>query len=388
MTPATIPHYDVIIIGSGSTGTPAAFSLAQAGLKVLVLDRCSSVGQESNKKAIGGIRATHSDPAKIRLCLRSIEIFSTWKENYGDDIEWFKGGYAFPAYREREEKILKDLLVTQKSYGLNIDWLSKDQMLTLSPDLNPENLLGGTFSPEDGSASPLLASHSFYRHALKLGADFRFNESVQEIILQGGRVSGVRTNHGTYGADVVVNAAGAWANPIGKLVGMDIPVRPDSHEAAITEPVAHFLDPMIVDIRPAPGSANYYFYQHLTGQIIFCITPSPNIWGFDERETSEFLPMVSQRMIEIMPRLKNIRVRRTWRGLYPMTPDGAPLIGWSQEVPGFLLAVGLCGQGFMLGPSVGELLTRLVTNQTVAEDAETLEIVSPYRKFAGPEKLQ
>ncbi len=186
----------------------------------------------------------------------------------------------------------------------------------------------------------------------------------------------------------MVNAAGAWANPIGKLVGLDLPVRPDSHEAAITEPVAHFLDPMIVDIRPAPGSANYYFYQHLTGQIIFCITPSPNKWGYDERETSEFLPMVSRRMIEIMPRLKNIRVRRTWRGLYPMTPDGAPLIGWAQDVPGFLLAVGLCGQGFMMGPSIGELLTRMVTNQMVPEDAETLAIVSPYRKFAGQEKLQ
>lgn len=388
MTANTIPHYDVIIIGSGSTGTPAAFYMAKAGLKVLVVDQCSSVGQESNKKAIGGIRATHSDPAKIRLCLRSIEIFSTWKETYGDDIEWYKGGYAFVAYREREEQSLKELLVKQKSYGLNIDWLDARQMRQVSPDLNPENLLGGTFSPEDGSASPLLAAHAFYTQALQHGAEFRFGEPVQEILLKGGRVAGVRTNRATYGADVVVNAAGAWANPIGKLVGLDIPVKPDCHEAAITEPVAHFLDPMIVDIRPAPGSANYYFYQHLTGQIIFCITPSPNIWGYDERETSSFLPMVSRRMIEVMPRLKNIRVRRTWRGLYPMTPDGAPLIGWSKEVPGFMLAVGLCGQGFMLGPSVGELLARLATNQTVPEDAETLAIVSPYREFAGQEKLQ
>ncbi len=153
MTATTIPHYDVIIIGSGSTGTPTAFSMAQAGLKVLVLDQCSSVGQESNKKAISGIRATHSDPAKIRLCLRSIEIFSTWKEIYGDDIEWFKGGYAFPAYREREEKILKDLLATQKTYGLNINWLNKEQMLEVAPDLNPVDLLGGTFSPT--MAAPL-----------------------------------------------------------------------------------------------------------------------------------------------------------------------------------------------------------------------------------------
>ncbi len=88
-------NYDVILIGAGSVGTPAAFSLAEAGVRTLVIDQRPSVGQGSNKAAIGGIRATHSDPAKIRLCLRSIEIFSTWKERYGDDIEWYKGGYLF-----------------------------------------------------------------------------------------------------------------------------------------------------------------------------------------------------------------------------------------------------------------------------------------------------
>ncbi|HOD45412.1 MAG TPA: FAD-dependent oxidoreductase, partial [Anaerolineaceae bacterium] len=99
-------HYDVIIIGAGSVGTPTALYLARAGYQVLVLDFGASVGQGSNKKAIGGIRATHSDPAKVRLCQRSIEIFSTWKETYGDDIEWYQGGYCFVAYRDREEKIL------------------------------------------------------------------------------------------------------------------------------------------------------------------------------------------------------------------------------------------------------------------------------------------
>ena len=75
MTSKTIPHYDVIIIGAGSVGAPTAFYLAKVGLKPLVLDKFPSVGQGSSKRAIGGIRATHSDPAKIRLCLRSLEIF-------------------------------------------------------------------------------------------------------------------------------------------------------------------------------------------------------------------------------------------------------------------------------------------------------------------------
>jgi sarcosine oxidase, subunit beta len=376
-----IPHYDVIIIGSGSVGTPAAFYCALAGLKVLVLDKDASVGQESNKKAIGGVRATHSDPAKIRLSLRSIEIFSSWKEAYGEDIEWFQGGYCFVAYRDVEERSLKALLEKQKSLGLNIDWLEKEDLLDRVPDLNAEGLLGGTFSPEDGSASPLLAMHAIYDHALSQGAEYHFNEPVTEIVIQSGRVVGVKTPLGSYGADVVVNAAGAWANQVGKLVGLDIPVKPDSHEAAITEPVTHFLNPMIVDIRPVPGSSNYYFYQHITGQIIFCITPAPNIWGFDANETSAFLPMVAKRMVEVMPRLKNIRVRRTWRGLYPMTPDGQPIVGWTREVQGLFQAVGMCGQGFMLGPGLGELVQRAINERLTRDDLEVLKYLDPYRSF-------
>ncbi len=381
-------HFDVIIIGAGSLGTPAAYYLANSGKKVLVLESIPSVGQGSNKRAIGGIRATHSDPAKIRLCQRSIEIFSTFKETFGDDIEWDACGYTFVAYNEKIEKTLKDLLVTQKSYGLVNEWYGKSELLRIVPDLNPEGLVGGTFSPNDGSASPLLSNHAYYTHALEKGAVFNFSEPVVGMTVENGKITLVKTSKKEYSADVVINTAGAYAAAIGKMAGIDLPVKPDSHEAAITEPVARFLGPMIVDIRPAIGSSNYYFYQHITGQIIFCITPSPNAWGDDVNETSSFLPMVSRRMIEIMPRLKNIRVRRTWRGLYPMTPDGFPIIGWAPKVENLLLGVGLCGQGFMLGPACGELLTRLVERSTTFEDTETLSILSPLRNFTGQELLK
>jgi sarcosine oxidase subunit beta len=381
-------HYDAILIGAGSVGAPTAFSLAQAGVRTLVIDKMPSVGQGSNKTAIGGIRATHSDPAKIRLCLRSIEIFATWKELHGDEIEWYQGGYSFVAYREEEERTLKALLEIQHSYGLNIDWLDKEALLEAIPALNPDGLVGGTLSPDDGNASPLLAIHAFYRHAQKLGVEFRFGEEVVGIVFEGGRVRGVRTDKDEYGADVVINAAGPWARQVAEMAGLEVPVQPDAHEAAITEAVARFLDPMVVDIRPMPGSSNYYFYQHYTGQIVFCITPSPSIWGYDTRETSSFLPMVARRMVDLMPRLKNLRVRRTWRGLYPMTPDGFPIVGWSREVEGYLLAAGMCGQGFMLGPGLGELLARMVQRDLEPEDQEVLERLSPYREFKEEEKLQ
>lgn len=380
--------WDVIVIGAGSVGAPAAVSLAEAGLKTLVLDRFPSVGQGANKTAIGGLRATHSDSAKIRLCLRSLEIFSRWEPLYGDKIEWRKGGYSFVAYRPEEEKILKDLLTVQKTYGLNIGWLDPKELAEVVSGINPNGLIGGTFSPDDGSASPLLAAWAFYKRAKSLGAEFRFNETVTDFVIESGRVTGVKTDKGSYGTEVVLNAAGPWGAETARLAGMDVPVNPDSHEAAVTEAVARFLEPMVVDIRPVAGSANYYFYQHDTGQVIFCITPNPPILGFDTRDTSSFLPMVAKRMVGLIPRLKNLRVRRTWRGLYPMTPDGFPIVGWSAEVEGFLQAVGMCGQGFMLGPGLGELLTRMVLKKTTEEDSAILPLLSPYRKFAGQEKLK
>ncbi len=384
----TTEAYDVIIIGAGSIGLPAAFSMAQAGLKPLVIDTFASPGQGSNKAAIGGIRATHSTPAKIRLCLDSIEAFSTWEERYGDNIEWYRGGYSFVAYREREERALKDLLKVQQAYGLDIGWLDRDDLLEVIPALNPHGLIGGTYSPGDGSASPLRSAHAFYFRAKERGAEFRFRERVTGIIRRRGRVVGVRTDKGGYATGVVINAAGPWARAVAQMAGLDVPVVPDSHEAGITEPVARFLEPMVVDIRPAEGSKNYYFYQHAPGPIVFCITPDPPIIGTDRRETSVFLPMIARRMVDLMPRLANIKVRRTWRGLYPMTPDGSPIVGWAQELEGYIHAVGMCGQGYMLGPGIGALLTRMVQGTLTPTDEESLAELSPTRDFGGEEKLK
>jgi sarcosine oxidase subunit beta len=384
----TTKVYDVIIIGAGSIGLPAALFLAQAGLKPLVIDQFASPGQGSNKAAIGGIRATHSTPSKIYLCLKSLGIFSTWQETYGDNIEWRQGGYAFVAYREGEERVLKDLLKVQQTYGLDIHWLERDDLLAVLPDLNRESLLGGTYSPGDGSASPLLSSRAFYTQARERGVEFRFRERVTGVIRRRGRVVGVRTDQGGYATETVINAAGPWARAVAQMAGLDVPVVPDSHEAGITEPVAHFLGPMVVDIRPAEGSKNYYFYQHQPGPVVFCITPEPPIVGTDRRETSVFLPMIARRMVDLMPKLANIKVRRTWRGLYPMTPDGSPVIGRVRELEGYIYAVGMCGQGYMLGPGVGILLTRLVQHALTPQDEEVLEELSPYREFGGEEKLK
>lgn len=380
--------YEVIVIGAGSIGIPASWAMARSGLSVLVVDRNMSPGQGSNKTAIGGVRATHSEPAKIRICLRSLEIVSTWRGTYGDDIEWTTGGYSFVAYGDREQRILKGLLGTQQSSGLDIDWHDPRELLAIVPDLNPVGLLGGTFSPSDGQCSPLLLGHAMYVQARKEGADFRFGTEVTSIPVEGGRVRGIETSEGRFDAPIVLNAAGAWAHAVGGMVGLSHPVVPDSHEGGITEPVSQFLKPMLVDIKPSDGAANCYFFQLATGQIVFALTPDPIHEGFDCRETSGFLPLIARRMIALVPRLANLRVRRTWRGLYPMTPDGAPLVGWSDQVEGYLMAVGMCGHGFMIGPGLGEVLDRVVRDALTNDDRLILDGLAPSRSFKSQAALK
>lgn len=391
---STARAFDVVIIGAGSIGAPAALALAEAGARVLVLDARRSVGQGSNKAAIGGVRATHSDPSKIRLCRRSLEIFSTWREARGDDIEWSTGGYVFPAYRAEDEAALRGLLAVQRAHGLEIDWLDAPSLLEVVPDLRRDDLRGGTFSPKDGHCSPLLALHAIFDHAVRAGAEFHFEEPVTAIEVAASRVTAVRTARARYAAKLVVNAAGAWspeipAFPDGGALGRPLPVRPDGHEAGITEPVAPFLSPLVVDMRPGPGSANCYFFQHRSGQVIFCLTPSPLLWGDDTRETTAFLPMVARRLLDVMPRLAALRVRRTWRGLYPMTPDGLPLLGPAAGIEGYFIASGMCGQGFMLGPAVGELVARAALGATTLDDRAVLAALAPDRAFgAAAERLR
>lgn len=382
---------DILILGAGSVGVPLSYYCAKKGLSVTVLEKNASWGRGQNRAAIGGIRATHSDPAKIAICKESIDIVRKLQEEQGIDVEWKAGGYLFVAYDAEREKAFKDLLVVQHKAGLNIDWISPQRVNELSPGINMEGLRGGTYSPEDGFASPLMTGTAFFKLAKDAGVSFHFSETVTGLTKNGNRITEVITDKDRYSAKLVVNAAGGDATELASLADLEIPVHPDCHEAGVTDPVERFMTPMLVDIRPDDKSGNYYFYQAETGQVVFCITPKPQIWGKDTDNTSGFLPHVLRRMVKLYPRLANLKVRRTWRGLYPMTPDGLPIVGYSHNLENFLLLVGMCGQGFMIGPGLGKIMAEVITDSRKPEQtayAHIFDELSLYRKFEGMEMLK
>lgn len=379
-------NYDVVIVGAGSVGLPLAYRLGAKDLRVLVVEQLASIGQGQNKAAIGGIRATHSDRAKIKVGKASLEFVRRLLPEYGQDVDYIEGGYLFPAYDRKIASDLKALLPIQKNFGLNINWIEPSEVRERVPGISPDGLLGGTFSPDDGHLSSLKMAGAFHRLACSKGVDFLFNTEVVGFEVENNKVQAVLTDKGKIGCSHVVNAAGGFGRKISLMVGTDLPVYPDCHEAGVTEPVKQFLLPMVVDIAPDQQSDNYYFYQNGAGQVVFCITPRPQRFGTDRRSTSEFLPMVVPRMLNLYPRLRNLKVRRVWRGLYPMTPDGKPIVGFDGEVEGFFHAIGMCGQGLMLGPGLAEIIARAIAEGQ--KDEEVFEDLSPYRDFSGEELLQ
>lgn len=167
------------------------------------------------------------------------------------------------------------------------------------------------------------------------------------------------------------------------MLGIPIPVTPDSHEAGITAPVQHFIKPLVVDLRPGPEgrTANFYFGQNHEGQIIFCYTPRELFVGTDRESLSEFLPILAARMISLVPRLRHLLVRRVWRGCYPMTPDGIPIVSNVEGIEGLTLAVGMCGQGFMLGIGVGQEVASLAVDRRYLLPPEASETLCHHRNF-------
>jgi len=381
--------YDAIVIGAGSVGLPITFYLSQKGLKVLCIDSDFSAGQGQNKAAIGGVRATHSNHAKIELSMETISTLSAWEEQYGVPIGWKQGGYCFAAYNTQHEKKLKQIVQDQKKFGLNIDWHDSTEIGNILPGINKKDLRGGTFSPEDGQVNPLLFNKAFKQEAVKTGAEFLFNERVVNFIHKYDSINGIITasNKKIY-SGIVINCAGINAGVLAEKLHINIPIMNETHEAGISAPVSRCLQPLVVDLSEGKSgkSLNFYCVQNHEGCIMFCYTPKNIISETDTSSTSEFMNEAAVRILSIFPYFINLRIRRVWRGVYPMTPDGIPIVGKHADFDNLYCAAGMCGQGLMLGPGVGKNLAAYIVDGKPLIDDKLFKSLSPNRDFKSNSK--
>lgn len=350
-----IPAVDAIVVGGGIIGLATATHLSRRGQKVLVLEK-KYPGSGSTGRCIGGIRQQFSTPGAIRLMRESVRQFRLMEEEFGFAVDYFEGGYLFLAHDQPRLETFQSILQLQRQLEVPVEILDAAGCLRIAPQLNPDGLLGGVYCPEDGQAYPFKIIEGYIQEIRRRGSQVLFFSEVREILRDNQGVVGVKTAAGeTFHSRVILNAAGPWAQGIGRLAGVEMPIAPEEHEAFITDRVPPLFATMVVDYR----SDGCYFYQRSNGQVIGCYSPVPNKPGTMTESSLEFLVEMSKRTTRLVPQLATARVIRHWGGSYSMTPDGSPFID-KTEVAGFYVANGMSGHGFMFGPAVGRYMSEII----------------------------
>jgi sarcosine oxidase subunit beta len=364
---------EVVIIGGGIVGSSIACHLTAAGCKdVLVIERETAQGKGSTGKSMGGVRAQFSTPVNIQMSLHSIPFYASFDECLGYPAGYRPQGYLFCATEEKHLAYLRTNYEKQIALGLeNVRLIAADEIRRMFPQLHSDDIMGGSFCSTDGFVDPYSAMNGFMAWAVDHGAKLWKNAQVTGIQLDAHGVSGVETSRGSVSTRKVVNAAGAWAAAIARMVHLDLPVEPLRRMLVPTEPFDEFphTAPMIIDM-----SNGFHFRPEALGFLLAWNDPEETP-GYRTDFESAFIEKVLTRAAARVPIFENLAVnpKRAWAGLYEMTPDHHPILGEAPGVPGFFLANGFSGHGVMHAPATGKILADLIlTGQTDLVDVSLL----------------
>ena len=370
---------DVAIIGGGILGSATAYYLAKYGIKNITVVEKDTICCGSTGACGAGIRAQWGTEMNCRLAIAALDIFEQLDEELGFPTGLNQGGYLLVAYNEAEWSNLKNGVKLQNKLGINSKIVSLKEAREIVPGLAADDAIGFTYHARDGHADPFLTTFAYVEASKKLGVTYQRKTEVTAITVENGVVKGIKTTNGDIEAPLVINCAGAWAQQIAKMAGINLPNWGERHEIMITEPV----DPGVCPCMLMSFSGNYYIQQRPHGSIICGMSPAGHPEDYSNLTTWNFVESMSRTILKMLPRVKDIRVVRHWSGQYDMTPDAQPIIG-ETDVKNFYHSTGYSGHGFMLGPIAGKILAQHIAGMKPDIDFSMLD----YRRFERGELIR
>jgi FAD-dependent oxidoreductase domain-containing protein 1 len=354
---------DVAIIGGGAIGSAAAYFLRchPRACSVAVIERDSSYQLASTPRASGGVRRLFSLPENIALSNFGIPFFETFDSEMAVDgepaaINFRKGGYLFIVPPE-STRVLERNFDTQRANGVRVEWLDPAALKQRYPSMNVGDLGAGVLSPDDGWLDPYAVLQGFRKKARSLGAEY-VNDEAAGLDVRQKRVMGIRLKSGReIRADIVINAAGAWAKEICAMVGWRVPIEPMRRyehyfEAAEEiEPLPYVKDVHRLAFRPEG--------KGYSGGVPTLDEPR----GFNfEVDHAYFEQAVWPALAARFPQFERTKERNVLPGLYDQNEfDATPIIGpWSGELENFYLMAGFSGHGLMHAPGCGRAIAELI----------------------------
>src|SRR5690349_4605767 len=356
---------EVVIVGGGVMGTSAAFHLAEAGVRdVLLLER-DALGAGSTSRAAGGVRAQFSDALNVTLGACSLEAFARFAERPGGDIDLRRVGYLFLLTRPDDVRAYEASVALQNDLGVPSRMLTTAEARRLAPVVETSDVLAAAFHAGDGYCTPEAVVAGYARAARRHGATLLPGVDVLGIDTRSdgagpAEITAVRTSAGTVRTSAVICCAGAWSQVVGGMAGVHLPVTPLRRQIVVTAPLPAVLEGLAPPELPMTIDVASTFYLHREGPgMLLGMSYRGESPGFRTSVSDAWLPDLTAAIQARAPRLLDAAVAHTWAGLYETTPDHNALIGSATSVDRFLYATGFSGHGFLQGPAVGEVLRDL-----------------------------
>ena len=350
----------IVIVGGGIAGLALALELSRREFGDVVVVERGYPGSGATGRNVARIRAMQLSEDLCRVASACQAKYEAMGDTLGFNILFYRMGYAWILYDDDEVARMRDIVAMHHRIGIRSVLLDHDGVLRMAPVLR-----GG-----EPPAAGVVHDDGIVHHDAVVWAHLEALAGTRVTLLPQTLVTGIRrdengvsaveTDRGTIATREVVNATDAWSSGLSRLAGIVAPNRPYRREVLVTAPVKRFVDKAITFYRPHEG----WFNQTLRGEVVMGAVDPDEPAAIDQRSTWAFLRRTASLMTLKAPALGDLPVIRQWAGMYDVTPDHLPLVGATEQLPGWWQMNGWSGRGMLLAPYLAELLAARIAGET------------------------
>jgi glycine/D-amino acid oxidase-like deaminating enzyme len=356
--------------------------LSGRGASVIVLER-ERLGNGSTGRAAGLLGQLRGHAEHTRMLMDGLEIVRRLEEEAGVDIFVQTGSLRIAETPERAEEIVA-LVEMGKSIGFDIDFLPIDEVAKRLPYLRTDDLLEACYCPTDGHIQPAELVAAYLKVGRQRAVEYKVNTPVNEILIDGSRVRGVKALGVEYHAPIVVNAGGPWSYLNAELADAILPTAAIGHYYLTTRPdPEHPVDRLSPAVRDR--HLRLYTRPESGGLIVGIYDAEPEL--HDMRRLPVDFDMsrmkAARDSIQVARLLDAASVRFPWisertsmsitTGIMTFTPDAKPFCGKMPDVDGLFHCAGFSGHGIVQSPSIGLIMSQLILDGRSRYDIQSIE---------------
>lgn len=386
----TLPdRAQIVVIGGGIIGCSTAYHLARDHKADVILLEQGQLTSGSTWHAAGLVGQLRSSASITKVLKYSVDLYKRLDQETGLETGWKMSGCLRLATNQDRWTEYRRLATTAQSFGMDMELLSPQEAKAKFPLMQVDDLVGASWLPTDGQASPSDITQSLAKGARMHGAKIFENVRVTGFDMQDGRILAVKTNKGDIACEKVVNCAGQWARQIGVMAGINVPLQPVKHQYVITEK----LDGLSSDAPTIRDpDRRTYFKEEVGGLSFGGYEPNPQGWTtgdvpneFEFQLFDDDYDHFEQHMmqaIERVPSLANVGVRQMINGPESFTPDGNFILGPAPECVNMFVGAGFNAFGIAAGGGAGWVLAQWVIDGEAPLDLWVVDI----RRFSEMHK--